>query len=170
MPLIIISTLIVALAGIHLSDATNDYIETEVFHVGMIAKAMYTAPSTERTYINLIDASGGEVLHMDYRVEWDIDPSTGEPWKDVLVLNSRASGEGWGTQVVLNDFYFTPGTKMLICAKAEEGHFAISVNGKQVATYDHRFPVDSVKRISFTTEGDSALELLGVSFDHEKVH
>ena len=66
----IISTLLVALAGIHLSGATKDYIEAEFFHVGMTARAIYTAPGDGRTTINLEDANGGVVLHMDYRFEW----------------------------------------------------------------------------------------------------
>ena len=105
------------------------------------------------------------MLHMDYRFEWGGNPSTGQPWEDILILNSKPSGGSWGAEQHVNDFYFTPGTKMMLCAKAEEGHFAISVNGKQVATYDHRIPVDSVKRVSFGTEGDSVLHTLSIDFN-----
>jgi hypothetical protein len=165
MSFITVLTLLVALAGMHLSDAAGDYIETEFFKVGMSAKAIYTAPGDQATTINLEDVNGGVVLHMNYRFHWGGNPSTGKPWEDILILNTKPSNGGWGAEQHVNDFYFTPGTKMMICAKAEEGHFAISVNGKQVATYDHRLPVDSVKRIKFSTSGDSVLELLAVAFN-----
>ena len=82
-----------------------------------------------------------------------------------MILTSKPFDRGWGPEQHVTDFYFTPGTKMMICAKAEEGHFAISVNEKEVATYGHRLPVDSVKRISFGTSGDSVLQTLSVDFN-----
>ena len=60
----------------------------------------------------------------------------------------------WGTEQYVNDFYFTPGTNMELTAKAEYGQFVIIANGLQVATYNYRLPVESVKRIKvFTSEG-----------------
>ena len=165
MSFIIFSTLLVALAGIYSSHAAGDYIDAEFFKVGMTARAIYTAPGDQATTINLEDANGGVVLSMGYRFHIGNNPSTEQPWEDILILTSKPSDGGWGTEQHVNDFYFTPGTKMMICAKAEEGHFAISVNGKQVATYDHRLPVDSVKRISFSTSGDSVLQTLSVDFN-----
>ena len=128
--------------------------------------AIYTAPGNGRTTINLEDTKGGVVLHMDYRFTWGGNPSTGEPWEDILIINSKPSNGGWGSEQHVNDFYFTPGTKMILSAKAEEDHFAISVNGKQVATYYYRLPVDSVKRVIFTTEGDSVLYILSLDCDY----
>ena len=46
----ILSALIVAFAGVHLSNAWGDYIEAEFFHVGMTARAIYTAPSWKWSY------------------------------------------------------------------------------------------------------------------------
>ena len=159
------SVLLLTFAGIHVSDALCDYIETEFFHVGMTATAIYTAPGDGRTTIYLEDADGGVVLVMDYRFEWDRNPSTGQPWEDVLILNSKPSGGSWGAEQHVNDFYFSPGTKIILSAKAEEGHFAIFVNGKQVATYDHRVPVESVKRMCYIAEGDSVLNALSIEFN-----
>ena len=162
----ILSALIVAFAGVQLSDAWGDYIEAEFFQVGMTATAIYTAPGDGRTTIYLKDANGGVVLTMDYRFEWGGNPSTGKPWEDILVLNSQFPNGYWGPEQHVNDFYFTPGTKMILSAKAEDGHFAISVNGKQVATYDYRLPVESVKRLEYSgQDGDSVLHTLSIDFN-----
>ena len=48
----ILSAVIVAFAGVHLSNAWGDYIEAEFFHVGMTARAIYTAPGDGRTTIS----------------------------------------------------------------------------------------------------------------------
>ena len=77
MPFTILSAIIATVAGVHLSDASDDYIETEFFEVGMTATAIYTAPGNGRTTINLEDANGGVVLTMDYRFEWGGNPRTG---------------------------------------------------------------------------------------------
>ena len=161
----VLSAIIATLAGVHLSDASDDYIETEFFRVGMTATAIYTAPGNGRTTINLEDANGGVVLHMDYRVDWGRDPRTRQPWQDILVLNSKPSNGVWGRGQFINDFCLFPGTKMILSAKAENGHFAISVNGKQVATYDYRLPVNSVKRVLYRTERDSILHTLSIDFN-----
>ena len=68
------------------------------------------------------------------RIEWGGN-RTGQPWDDILILNTKPSGGSWGPEQHVNEFYFTPGTKLLLCAKAKYGHFAISVNGKQVTMH-----------------------------------
>ena len=165
MSFLILSTLVVVLAGLHVSEARDDYVEVESFGVGMSATAVYTAPGDGSTTINLLDASGGVVLHMSYRFEWGFNPSTGEPWEDILILNHKPAGGNWGPEQHVNNFYFTPGTNLRLTAKAEDGHFAIIANGLQVATFDYRLPVESVKRMQFSTsESDSELVSFTFSF------
>ena len=166
MSFLVLSTLVVVLAGLHVSEATNHYVEVESFGVGQSATAVYTAPGDGRTTINLLDANGGVVLHMDYRFEWGRNPRTGEPWEDILILNSKAANGGWGTEQHVNDFYFTPGTNVELTAKAEDGHFAIIANGLQVATYKYRLPVETVKRIQFVTTEGSGSELVSFTFGY----
>ena len=165
MSFLFLSTLVVVLAGLHVSEATHDYAEVESFGVGQSATAVYTAPGDGRTTINLLDASGGVVLHMDYRFEWGRNPSTGEPWEDILILTSKPAGGNWGPEQHVNNFYFTPGTNVELTAQAEDGHFAIIANGLQVATYNYRLPVESVKRIQFSTTSGSGSELVSFTFD-----
>ena len=164
MSFLVLSTLVVVLAGLQISEAHWDYAEVEFFGVGQSATAVYTAPGDGRTTINLLDEDGGVVLHMDYRFEWGGNPSIGKPWEDILILNSKPANGGWGTEQHVEDFYFTPGTNVELTAKAEDGQFAIIANGLQVATYDYRLPVETVKRIQFSTTDDSGSELVSFTF------
>ena len=166
MSFLFLSTLVVVLAGLHVSEARGDYIEVESFGVGQSATAVYTAPGDGRTTINLLDADGGLVLHMDYRFEWGQHPYTGEPWEDILILNTKPAGGSWGTREAVDNFYLTPGTNMKLTAKAEDGHFAIIANGQQVATYNYRLSVESVKRIQFSTTSGSGSELVSFTFGY----
>ena len=164
MSFLVLSTLVVVLAGLHISETSQDYAEVEFFGVGQSATAVYTAPGDGRTTINLLDEDGGVVLHMDYRFEWGGNPSTGEPWEDILILNTKPTNGGWGPEQHVNNFYFTPGTNVELTAKAEDGQFAITANGLQVATYDYRLPVETVKRIQFSTTDGSGSELVSFTF------
>ena len=164
MSFLVLSTLVVVFAHLHASEARWDYAEVEYFEVGMSITAVYTAPGTKRTTINLLDANGDVVLHMDYRVYWGRNPRTKAPWEDILVLNTKPANAGWGHLQAVNNFYFTPGTRLELTAKAENGHFAIIANGLQVATYNYRLPVGSVKRVQFSTEGGSPSKLLHLYF------
>ena len=164
MSFLFLSTLFVALTGLQVSEATWHYVEVESFGVGQSATAVYTAPGDGRTGINLLDADGGFVLHMDYRFHWGTNPSTGQPFEDILILNSKPANGVWGTEQHVNNFYFTPGTNVKLTAKAEDGHFAIIANGLQVATYDYRLPVNSVKRLAIWTKPGSGSELVSLTF------
>ena len=166
MSFLFLSTLVVVLAGLHVTEAYDDYVEVESFGVGMSATAVYTAPGDGRTTINLLDANGGVVLHMDYRFEWGQRPDTGKPWEDIMNLNTKPAGGSWGTRESVNNFYFTPGSNVELTAEAEDGHFAIIANGKQVATYNYRLPVESVKRIQFSTTSGSGSELVSFTFGY----
>ena len=169
MSFLFLSTLVVVLAGLHVDSepiVTFDYVEVESFGVGMSATAVYTAPGDGRSVVQLLDADGGVVLTMSYRFEYGNNPSTGEPWEDILNLNTKPAGGSWGTRESVNDFYFTPGANVELTAKAEDGHFAIIANGLQVATYNYRLPVDSVKRIKFFTSEGSGSELESITIGY----
>ena len=166
MSFLFLSTLVVVLAGLHVSEAYDDYVEVESFGVGQSATAVYTAPGDGRSVVHLLDANGGVVLTMSHRFEWGENPNTGEPWEDILILNSMSTNGSWGIEQHVNDFYFTPGTNMELTAKAEDGHFAIIANGLQVATYKYRLPVESVKRMKFFTTEGSKSELVSFTIGY----
>ena len=166
MSFLFLSTLVVVFAELHVSEAHGDYVKVESFGVGQSATAVYTAPGDGRTTINLGDANGGAVLHMDYRFMWGQNPYTKKPWEDILILNTKPANGSWGTEQHVKDFYFTPRTNMELTAKAEDGHFAIIANGLQVATYNYRLPVESVKRLQFSTTSSSGSELVSFTFGY----
>ena len=165
MPFLVLSTFVVVLAHLPVTEARWDYADVEFFKVGMSITAVYTAPGAGRTTINLLDTNGGVVLHMDYRFDWGQNPRTKKPWEDILVLNTKPANGWWGRLQSVNNFYFTPGSQLELTAKAENGKFAIIANGLQVATYNYRLPVGSVKRVQFSTTGNSGSKLVHLNFN-----
>ena len=148
MSFLVLSTLIVVLAGLHVS---GEYIEMDCykFGVGKSAIAIYTAPSKEGVTVNLMDGEGGILLHMNYRLE-----------QKVLVLNTKPAGGSWGTEQRVNNFYFTSGEKIELIAIAEDDHFAITANGQPVATYKYHLPVDSMQHMRFYASKESGSRLM----------
>ena len=155
MSYLIVCSLLVAFATLHSSEARPEYVETESFEVGMGVVATYTAPSNKRTTIDLLNADGQEVLHVDYRAGWN-------NWYDIIVLNSNLGN--WGEEQYVHNFYKPPGSLMTIEVLALEDSFTIAINGEMVANYQYRTDVTTVKRVRFTTESDSKVKLLGFSF------
>ena len=153
MSFLFLSTLVVVLVGLQLSEASEEYIEMDCikFGVGKPAIAIYTAPSKEGATVNLMDGEGGILLHMNYRLE-----------QKVLVLNTKPAGGSWGTEQRVNNFYFTPGENIELIAIAEDDHFAITANGQLLASYEYRLPVDSVQHIRFYASNESGSMLLNM--------
>ena len=163
MSFLFLSTLVVVLAGLHVSKASPkiETFEVESFRIGMSITAVYTAPTDERTIVSLQDNVGGVVLNMGYRKNF-------RGFKNVLVLSSRAKPGGkWGPPEYVRNFTFTAGTILALTAKAEYGHFSIIANGLQVATFNYRagLPVESVKHLQFSrSSGDSKLVSLQIRY------
>ena len=155
---------LVALIGVGISSANPEYIELESFAVGQCIEASYTAPTTGRTTINLEASDGPIVLHVDYRKHWGRNPVTKQPWVNILILNSRIGGT-WGRYQSVEDLLTTPGVGMSwrICAKNNE--FSIVLNGKELATYNYRTPVTTLRKVDFRAQGyDSILRKLTVVY------
>ena len=148
-------TLLAAFSTLHFSEARPEYVETESFEVGMGVVATYTAPSNERTTIDILNADGQEVLHVDYRAGWN-------NWFDIIVLNSNFGN--WGEEQYVFNVYKQPGSLMTIEVLAFEDSFDIAINSEKVANYQYRADVTTVKRVRFTTESDSEVRLLGFTF------
>ena len=164
MSFLFLSTLVVVLAGLYVDSepiVTFNIVEVESFEVGMSATAVYTAPGDGRSVVHLLDADGGVVLTMSHRFDWGKKPDI-----DILTLNTKPAGGRWGTREVVKDFYYTPGANMELTAKAEDDHFAIIANGLQVATYNYRLPVETVKRIKFFTSKSSGSELVSFTIEY----
>ena len=117
---------------IHILNANAEQITIGSFNVGMCIEVDCTAPSTGRASINLYDAAGDIVLHVDYRVSWGIPLD-----QDTVVLSTRTSGSWWTEQHV-EGIKSTPGTVLqwVVCAK--DNGFSIDMNQKELATYAYR--------------------------------
>ena len=155
---------LVALTAISVSNALADHIELESFDVGYCIEAAYTAPTTGRTTVNLVASDGTVVLHVDYRKNWGGNPSTGQPWQDILILNSQIGGS-WGTEQHVEDVKTTPGTVLDWQICAGDADFSIELNHKELATYAYRTPVNTVSRVQFSNSGyDAVLRKLCVVY------
>lgn len=141
-----------ALIGIHASTASSKLITFENFAVGNCLEAFYTVPPTGRVSVNLHNASGAYVLHVDYRVNWGRNPITDQPWEYILILNTQ-NGDMWGPEERVEDIEFTNGTviQLEICAQAS--NFLIVLNKKEVTTYDYRVDVTSVTGLEYWNYG-----------------
>lgn len=111
-------------------------------------KALYSAPTTGRVTVNLNNADGEHVLHVDYRVKWGKNVITGQPWEYIMVLDTQ-NGDTWGPEVRVEGIESTPATelKLKVCAKADG--FTITLNRKEVATYAYRVDVTSVAGLEY---------------------
>ena len=155
---------LVALTGITVSNANPEYIELESFDVGQCIKVVYTAPTTGRTTLQLLAADGTIVLTADYRKHWGGNPSTGQPWQDMFILNSKIGGS-FGTRQDVTGILTTPGTDMALNFCANDTEFIISLNNKDIATYTYRTPVTTVSKVEFfDRDYDSVLKEICVTY------
>ena len=100
------------------------------------------------------------VLHVDYSKHWGGNRKTGQPWQNILILNSKIGGD-WGTEQHVEGIVTTPGMEMVFIICAEEEDFKIVLNQKLVATYAYRKPVTTVTKVEYTNNGyDSVLQKL----------
>ena len=155
----ILFILLVAMIGVVIWYNTNpEYIDLENFAVGQCIEANYTAPTTGRAAVDLIAADDTIVLHVDYRKHWGDKRATGQPWQNILILNSKIAGD-WGTEQHVEGIVTTPGMEMAFVICAEEENFSIVLNQKPIATYAYRKPVTTVRKVEYTNYGyDSVLQ------------
>ena len=161
---VIFVSLVVALIGNSESSANSKNIELASFAIGQCIKAHYTAPTTGRVTVQLSATDGTIVLTLDYRKNWGGNPNTGQPWQNIVILNSNIGG-AWGTEQHVEDVLTTPGMEMAlkICAKEED--FSIVLNQDEIATYTYRTPVTTVSKVEYTNRGyDSILRKLCVVY------
>ena len=140
MSFLILSTLVVVLAGLHVSKALDSKVDCFKSGVGKsYAVARFTAPFKGRVIVDLMDGEGGILLHMSYRFE-----------TTVLVLNAKPAGGSWGTEDRVNIHFATPGDYFQLYVKSILGKFVIDINnGEQMALFWHRLPVESMKEMRF---------------------
>ena len=99
--------------------------------IKMDAKVVYTTPPAGRVSTNLYDEDDNIPLQIDYRVNW-------VNFINTLYLNTRTGGNWWGNVIIIGNITTTPGTLVTIYIGAGQNAFTITLNGKQVATYNYR--------------------------------
>ena len=151
---VILITLAVAFIGAHTANASSRTMGIKTFAVGNCVNAFYTAPTTGRVTVNLNNEDGEHVLHVDYRVNWGSNVITGEPWEYIMILNTQ-NGDEWGPEVRIEDIESTPGMELALEVCAGDNEFTITLNRKEVTTYEYRAEVTSV----------AALEYLNYEYD-----
>lgn len=116
-----------------------------------------TAQSSGRAVIHLYNEAGDRILNLSYRKNWGTDPSTGEPWQNIILLNTKIGGS-FGQLQRVEDIYTTVGTVMAFEIRAQDTAFSITLNEKEIATFDYRATDNVVKKVLFLPyESDSTL-------------
>nr|WNS50091.1 galectin-2-like protein [Halisarca dujardinii] len=107
----------------------------------------YSLPDTDRTTVNLFDAAGGFVLHVDYRVHFRSN-------NYIVVINSKPSNGGWGTETRINDLPFREGDSVaLVVTRTDENTFQITFGqfpDERTISYTSRLPCADVRRIQWS--------------------
>ena len=135
------------------------------FGSGYAVEGTFRSPQAGRVTLNLMDESEDNIiLHVDARYNWYTS-------KEVLVLNTHTVNGGWGQEEkpLTTNFDFTPNVRVTVRVEAEAGRFSIFCNGRYVDYYNHRLPVNEVKKIQLIYEDDNEnpigeLESLAVIF------
>ena len=155
---------IVVVIGISVSTQNPEYIDLRSFNVGNCIEALYTAPTTGKTTLQLLAGNNTVVLTVDYRKYWGRNPSTGKPWQNILILNSKLGGR-WGTEQRVEDLQTTPGTILAWKICARDADFSINLNCKELTRYAYRTPVNTTSTVMFTDRGyDSVLKQLCLAY------
>ncbi|XP_011404707.1 PREDICTED: 32 kDa beta-galactoside-binding lectin-like [Amphimedon queenslandica] len=113
------------------------------FFVGRSVEVRYITPSTGRPTMDLYDAHGNILLHVNPR--WDTR---------AFVLNTFHN-KRWGREERPSGFDFTSGVPITVRVEALHSHLAILVNGRILHYYKHRLNISTLRHIIFHWGGSS---------------
>ena len=137
---------LMALTAVSVSNVLADHIDLE-FDVGQC---------TGRASVNLLASNGTNALNVDYRKNWGTNRETGQPWQNIVILNSQIGGS-WGTEQYVEDVETDPGMVLNWQICAGDADFSIELNGEDLATYTYRVPVNTVSKVWFDPSGSDAV-------------
>lgn len=115
-------------------------IDLANFGVGNAIEVTYITPDNGRPTLNLKDAAGNIVLHVNPR--WD---------EHTFVLNTHMKGH-WGPEERPPGFDFSTGVPITLRVEATNEFLLIYMNGHILHRYKHRMPVNSIKTAHFGTD------------------
>lgn len=115
-------------------------ITLDDFGDGYVVEWTFLAPDAGRVSMNLKNELGKDIiLHVDARYNWYSS-------NKVLVLNTFNQGS-WGQEQRPTGFDFTPGILVKMRVEAGPNSFRVFSNTYQIAEYQYRLPVTSVKMV-----------------------
>ena len=121
----------------------SEYISINRFFIGRSVEVRYITPSTGRPTMDLRDAHGNILLHVNPR--WDTR---------AFVLNTFHN-KRWGREERPSGFDFSSGVPITVRVEAQHSHFVIIVNGRILHRYKHRLSIGSLRHITFNWGGSS---------------
>ena len=133
-------------------DPYNRHIVVDDFGVGSAVEMTYMSPSKGRVTLNLMDETEENImLHVDARYKWSY-------YVDTLIVNYHKKGKGWilSERLTPEGFDFTPGMLVTVRVEAEADKYIIYCNDREIAQYEHRLPVTSVKKVQAVFEDNNA--------------
>ena len=113
------------------------------FFIGRSVEIRYITPSTGRPTMDLYDAHGNIILHVNPR--WDTR---------AFVLNTFHNRR-WGREERPSGFDFSSGVPITVRVEAQHSYLVILVNGRILHRYKHRLNIDTLRRIDFHWGGSS---------------
>lgn len=125
-------------------------IALDDFDDGYVVEWTFLAPDAGRVSMNLKDELGKDViLHVDARYNWYSS-------NNVLVLNTFHGS--WYPEQRPGGFDFTPGILVKMRVEAGQDRFRIFSNTHQIAEYQYKLPVTSVKMVEMIFQDHHSTE------------
>uniref|UniRef100_A0A1X7ULM3 Galectin n=1 Tax=Amphimedon queenslandica TaxID=400682 RepID=A0A1X7ULM3_AMPQE len=121
----------------------SESIAINHFFIGRSIEVRYITPSTGRPTMDLYDAHGNIILHVNPR--WDTR---------AFVLNTLHN-KRWGREERPSGFDFSSGVPITVRVEAHHSHFVILVNGRILHHYRHRLNINTLRHIAFNWGGSS---------------
>ena len=118
-------------------------IAIKKFYIGRAVEVRYITPSTGRPTMDLYDAHGNIILHVNPR--WDTR---------AFVLNTFHNRH-WGREERPSGFDFSSGVPITVRVEAHQSHLVILVNGRILHKYRHRLNIATLRYINFHWGGSS---------------
>ena len=115
----------------------SETISVKKFSIGRSVEVRYITPSTGRPTMDLYDARGNIILHVNPR--WDTR---------AFVLNTFYKRR-WGREERPKGFNFSSGVPITIRVEAQKSHLVVLVNGRILHKYKHRLNIATLRLINF---------------------
>ena len=130
----------------------EDKVRIIDFNVGNSVAVKYVSPCSATGKVRIILADDCDNLVLNIGIRY---------YENTFILNTNKGGH-WGSEVRPSGFNFT---HSIVTVKATDQYFEIYQNDLFLATFNHRLPVNTVKKVSvFMAHGAAKLRSIGVGY------